>query len=161
MEAALQTQVKTEPVNAFTTAGTEKKKSRPKGAMGSRSCFSCGGPFPHQESSGLQERVKEALSKRMEKNDKMSRKRSAKKRDLRIGDHVLVHNRRSGSKFLLPFEKDPWVVSAIKGTMITAKRNHETINRNILFFKAFHMANGEMERDQIPPQTSLFDDGDE
>ncbi|KAJ1156629.1 hypothetical protein NDU88_009347 [Pleurodeles waltl] len=118
--------------------------------------------IPHvPESSELQEQVKEALSKRVEKNDKISRKRRAKKRNLRIGDHVLVHKRRSGGKFLLPFEKDPWVVSAINGTMITAKSNHETLTRNISFFKTFRMANGEMERDQIPPQTSLFDDGDE
>ncbi|KAJ1173292.1 hypothetical protein NDU88_005128 [Pleurodeles waltl] len=102
-----------------------------------------------------------ALSKRVEKNDKLSRKRRGKKRDIRIGDHDLVRNRRSGSTFLLLFEKDPWVVSAIKGTMITAKRNQETITRNISFFKTFRMASGGMEMDQISSQTSLVDNGDE
>ncbi|KAJ1113899.1 hypothetical protein NDU88_002139 [Pleurodeles waltl] len=87
------------------------------------------------ESSDLHEQVWKALSKRVEKNDKMQKKRRAKKQNIRIGDHVLVRNRKSGSKFLLQFEKDPWV--------------------------AFCMASGGMETDQIFPQTSLVDDGDE
>ncbi|KAJ1161459.1 hypothetical protein NDU88_001945 [Pleurodeles waltl] len=87
MEAALQKQVKTEPMNVITTAITEKKKS-----------------------TG-------ALSQRLEKNDKMSRKRRAKKRDIHIGDHVLVRNRQSGSKFLLPFEKDPWLGAWLGSTL--------------------------------------------
>ncbi|KAJ1197196.1 hypothetical protein NDU88_001058, partial [Pleurodeles waltl] len=47
MEAALQTQVKVEPVNAVTAAAAEKKKSRQKTTTSSRSCYSCGGLFPH------------------------------------------------------------------------------------------------------------------
>ncbi|KAJ1176919.1 hypothetical protein NDU88_002186 [Pleurodeles waltl] len=44
MDAALQTQVKTEPVNAISTAVTEKKKSRQKGATSSQAFhMSCGG----------------------------------------------------------------------------------------------------------------------
>ncbi|KAJ1093312.1 hypothetical protein NDU88_006417 [Pleurodeles waltl] len=48
MEAALQTQVKVEPVNTVTAAAADKKKSRQKATTSSRSCYSCEGPFPHQ-----------------------------------------------------------------------------------------------------------------
>ncbi|KAJ1103622.1 hypothetical protein NDU88_001043 [Pleurodeles waltl] len=90
----------------------------------------------------------------------MSTKRRAKQRDIRIGDYVLERNRRSGSKFMLPFEKDSWVMSAIKGTMVTAKRNQETITRNISFFKIFHMSGGGMEIEQtLSPAT--VSDGDD
>ncbi|KAJ1091784.1 hypothetical protein NDU88_004899 [Pleurodeles waltl] len=111
--------------------------------------------------SELHDRVREATSKREEINDKMSRKRRAKKRDIHVGDHDLICNRRSGSKFLLPFEKDLWVVSAIKGTTVTAKRKQETVTRNISFFKVFRMAIGGMEMEQNYPPASLFEDGDE
>ncbi|KAJ1130000.1 hypothetical protein NDU88_008359 [Pleurodeles waltl] len=40
----------------------------------------------------------------------MSWKRGAKERDVSVGDLVLVKCRRGGSKFVLPFEKDPWVI---------------------------------------------------
>ncbi|KAJ1139418.1 hypothetical protein NDU88_005791 [Pleurodeles waltl] len=91
----------------------------------------------------------------------MSRKRRSKQRDIRIGDHVLVRNRRSGSKFMLPFENDLWVVSAIKGTMVTAKRNQEIITQNISFFKAFHMSCGGMEMEQNFSPASVVEDDDE
>ncbi|KAJ1203930.1 hypothetical protein NDU88_007711 [Pleurodeles waltl] len=68
----------------------------------------------------------------VEKNDRMSRKRRARERNILVGDHVLVRNRRSGSKFLLPFEKDPWVTC--------------------------RMASGEMETDQFVPPDSLNED---
>ncbi|KAJ1093883.1 hypothetical protein NDU88_006972 [Pleurodeles waltl] len=126
MEAALQTQVKTEPVNAITTAVTEKKKGRQKGATSSQT---------YVFFVVIHFLIKEALSKRAQRNDKMSRKRRAKQRDIRIGDHVLVCNRRSGSTFMLPFEKDPWVVS--------------------------HMARGGMEIEQTFSPATVSDGDDE
>ncbi|KAJ1204707.1 hypothetical protein NDU88_000146 [Pleurodeles waltl] len=48
MEAALQTQVKVEPVNAAAAASVDKRRFRQKTTMSLRSCYSCGGPFPHQ-----------------------------------------------------------------------------------------------------------------
>ncbi|KAJ1208102.1 hypothetical protein NDU88_003491 [Pleurodeles waltl] len=45
-------------------------------------------------------------------------------------------NRRTGSKFLLAFEVEPWRVSAMKGTMITVERQ-ERITRNVSFFKQY------------------------
>ncbi|KAJ1101528.1 hypothetical protein NDU88_006595 [Pleurodeles waltl] len=44
----------------------------------------------------------------------MSGKRRAKQRDIRIGDQVLVRNRQSGSKFMLPLGKDPWVMRDVR-----------------------------------------------
>ncbi|KAJ1101176.1 hypothetical protein NDU88_006248 [Pleurodeles waltl] len=114
--------------------------------------------IPHvQEPSQLYDRVREALSNRENRNDKMSRKRRAKKRDIHVGDHVLVRNRRGGSKFMMPFK---WVLSAIKGTMVTAKRKQETITQNISFFKVFRMADGIREMEQNSPLARSFEDGD-
>ncbi|KAJ1134934.1 hypothetical protein NDU88_001380 [Pleurodeles waltl] len=41
IEAPLQTQIKTDPVNAITTAVTEKKNGQQKGATSSQTCFLC------------------------------------------------------------------------------------------------------------------------
>ncbi|KAJ1200329.1 hypothetical protein NDU88_004153 [Pleurodeles waltl] len=79
---------------------------------------------------------------------------------MHLGDRVFVRNRRGGSKFLLPFEKDPWVVSAIKVTMVTAKRKQMTVTQKISFFKVFHMADGGMETEQNSSPASSFEDGD-
>ncbi|KAJ1207644.1 hypothetical protein NDU88_003034 [Pleurodeles waltl] len=127
-------------------------------SLGTSGGLQCGEP---QQSFKLHDQVRKALSKRVEKNDKMSRKCRAKERNILVGDHVLVRNRGSGSKFLVPFEKEPWVVSAIKGTMVTAKTNQETITRNISFFKTFRKACGEMEMDQVVPLGRLNEDDDD
>ncbi|KAJ1135370.1 hypothetical protein NDU88_001810 [Pleurodeles waltl] len=118
--------------------------------------------IPHvQEGSELHDRVREALSNRERKKDKMSRKRRAKERDICVGDFVLVRNRRSGSKVLLPFEKDPWVVIAKKGTMITARRKHETVTRNISFFKVFRLNSGGMDREPSSPSAIEYENRNE
>ncbi|KAJ1145124.1 hypothetical protein NDU88_011416 [Pleurodeles waltl] len=49
MEVALQKHVKTEPVNAVTTAPLDKKKARPGSSNNIRTCYTCGGPYPHQD----------------------------------------------------------------------------------------------------------------
>ncbi|KAJ1206954.1 hypothetical protein NDU88_002347 [Pleurodeles waltl] len=93
----------------------------------------------------------------------MSRKRGAKERDICVGDMVLVKCRKGGSKFLLPFEKDPWVVSDVKGTMITAKRGPESITRNISFYKKVYasdfpvpidVSSGDQDYDDVMLQSS-------
>ncbi|KAJ1101188.1 hypothetical protein NDU88_006260 [Pleurodeles waltl] len=99
-----------------------------------------GGEFLHPErgvlvGTGAHPGPAALIGTRKNQNDNMSRKRGAKERDISVGDLVLVKCRRGGSKFVLPFEKDPWVVSEVKGTMITATRGQETVTRNILFFK--------------------------
>ncbi|KAJ1129792.1 hypothetical protein NDU88_008157 [Pleurodeles waltl] len=114
-----------------------------------------------QEGSELHDRVRETLSNREKKNAKVSRKWRAKERDIRVGDFVLVRNRRSGSKFLLPFEKDQWVVIAKKGTMITERRKHETVTRNISFFKVFRLNSGGMDSEPSSPSAIEYEYGDE
>ncbi|KAJ1144878.1 hypothetical protein NDU88_011172 [Pleurodeles waltl] len=86
----------------------------------------------------------------------MSRKRGAKEHDIHVGDVVLVKCRRGGSKFVLPFEKDPWVVSDVKGTLITAKRGPESITKNILLFKKIHTSDFQVP---IDTSSSVFDPG--
>ncbi|KAJ1190858.1 hypothetical protein NDU88_000177 [Pleurodeles waltl] len=60
---------------------------------------------------------------------------------------VLVKCRKGGSKFVLPFEKDPWIVSDVKGTMITAKRGSELITQNISFYKKVHASDFQVPLD--------------
>ncbi|KAJ1128023.1 hypothetical protein NDU88_006415 [Pleurodeles waltl] len=117
--------------------------------------------IPHvNEPAKVHDRVSEALSRRKDKNDKAQTKQRARRREINIGDYVLVKNRRGGSKFMLPFEKDPLVMSAIKGTMVTAKRNQETISRNISFFKVFCMPDCEVAMENGSQFASSFE-GDE
>ncbi|KAJ1172703.1 hypothetical protein NDU88_004547 [Pleurodeles waltl] len=96
----------------------------------------------------------------------MSQKRGAKERDICVGDMVLVKCRKGGRKFLLPFEKDPWVVSDVKGTMITAKRGSESITRNISFYKKenasdfpvpIDFSSGDQDYDDVMLQSSGFE----
>ncbi|KAJ1120937.1 hypothetical protein NDU88_009084 [Pleurodeles waltl] len=114
-----------------------------------------------QESSELHDRVREAVPNREKTNEKMLRKRRAKEQDIHVGDFVLVHNPRNRSNFLLPFEKDPWVVSAKKGTMVTARRKHEIVTRDISFFKIFRLDGGGMDKEQSSPSANLCEEGDE
>ncbi|KAJ1113595.1 hypothetical protein NDU88_001837 [Pleurodeles waltl] len=96
----------------------------------------------------------------------MSRKRGAKERDICVGDMVLVKCRKGGSTFLLPFEKDPWVVSDVKGTMITAKRGPESITQNISFYKKVYasdfpvpidVSSGDQDYDDVMLQSSCLE----
>ncbi|KAJ1164958.1 hypothetical protein NDU88_005388 [Pleurodeles waltl] len=86
----------------------------------------------------VEDEVGEALLRRKDRNGKMPQKRGAKERHIRVGNMVLVKCRKGGSKFVLPFEKDPWMVSDVKSTMISAKRGSELITRNIYFYKKVH-----------------------
>ncbi|KAJ1169365.1 hypothetical protein NDU88_001258 [Pleurodeles waltl] len=98
-----------------------------------------GDTIPHvNQSSRVRDKVAEALSRRRSQNDQVSKKLRAKRREVQVGDVVLVRNRRVGSKFLLPFEKD---LEAIKGTMVRAHKGQESITRSISFFKLFRLPN--------------------
>ncbi|KAJ1140189.1 hypothetical protein NDU88_006547 [Pleurodeles waltl] len=48
METALQRQIKTEPVNTVTNAAAENKKTRQKPTASTKTCYMCGGSYPHQ-----------------------------------------------------------------------------------------------------------------
>ncbi|KAJ1210873.1 hypothetical protein NDU88_006235 [Pleurodeles waltl] len=117
----------------------------------------------------LHQKVWKALSRRKDRNDKMSRKRGAKERDICVGDTVLVKCRKGGSKFVLPFQKDPWIVSDVRGTMITAKRGPESITQNILFYKKVYasdfpvpidFSSGDQDYDDVMSQSSGFETND-
>ncbi|KAJ1168632.1 hypothetical protein NDU88_000550 [Pleurodeles waltl] len=109
------------------------------------------------EHNDLHQQVGKALSRRKDSNDKMSRKRGAKERDICVGDMVLVKCREGGSKFLLPFEKDPWVVSDVKGTMITAKRGPESLTQNISFYKKVYASDFPVPMD-VSSEDQDYDD---
>ena len=75
---------------------------------------------------------------REKRNNQASKRRRAKVQNFRVGDQVLIKDRYPGSKFRTPFEKEPWMITHVKGTMIAAQRQHETITRNVSWFKQFH-----------------------
>ncbi|KAJ1145148.1 hypothetical protein NDU88_011440 [Pleurodeles waltl] len=127
-----------------------------------------GNPYPAHKDPWLR-KVGKALSQRKDRNDNMSRKRGAKKCDICVGDTVLVKCRKGGSKFVLPFEKDPWIVSDVRGTMITAKRGPESITRNISFYKKVYasdfpvpidISSGDQDYDDVMLQSSGFETND-
>ncbi|KAJ1214324.1 hypothetical protein NDU88_001943 [Pleurodeles waltl] len=61
MEAALQRQVKTQPVKAVAAARTDKKKMSTK--LSPRTCYKCGEPFPHRGPCPVQEKRYSACNK--------------------------------------------------------------------------------------------------
>ena len=54
----------------------------------------------------------------------------------KVGDHVLVRQ-RTRNKLTSRFDYRPYKIIAIKGTMITARRNDHHITRNCSHFKPF------------------------
>ena len=66
-------------------------------------------------------------------NDKGIQRRRAKRHTIQLGDSVLVKDCHPGSKFHLPFEPNPWTVTGVRGTIITATRNGESVTRNVSF----------------------------
>ncbi|KAJ1091549.1 hypothetical protein NDU88_004668 [Pleurodeles waltl] len=85
-----------------------------------------------------QKQVETRLRQRRVYNERMSRKRRARTRNLIIGDVVLMKNRHPGGKFKTPFESGLWTVTRVKGTLVTATRGSEVVTRNISCFKAYH-----------------------
>ena len=73
-------------------------------------------------------------SKRKGTNEKASRARGAVSSNIVVGDRVIMKDRHPWWKFRTPFEREVWTVVEIKGTMITVKRNHTTVTRNISWF---------------------------
>ncbi|KAJ1216978.1 hypothetical protein NDU88_004576 [Pleurodeles waltl] len=80
---------------------------------------------------------------------------------------VLVKYRKGESKFVLPFEKDPWIVSDVRGTMITAKRGPESITLNISFYKKVYASDFPVpidissgDQDYVMLQSSGFETND-
>ncbi|KAJ1138216.1 hypothetical protein NDU88_004607 [Pleurodeles waltl] len=94
--------------------------------------------IPHHESwkpSPINERKEYA--KRKNSNDGASRRRRARHLDIQEGDAVLIKDRFPGSKFHLPFEEKPLIVTSRQGSMIVAKRGPEQVAWNVSWFKRF------------------------
>ncbi|KAJ1140267.1 hypothetical protein NDU88_006624 [Pleurodeles waltl] len=116
---------------------------------------------PVGEPSAIGDKAEEALHRHSNQNDRIAKKRHVKRRDVHIGDLVLVKNRHPGSKFRLPFLIEQWRVSDMKGTMVTSWEDAETITRNVLFFKLYQQSDPKPEsaKDiQVTGQTGNDDD---
>ncbi|KAJ1200879.1 hypothetical protein NDU88_004700 [Pleurodeles waltl] len=74
-------------------------------------------------------------AKRKEANDKVSRVRRARARDIRIGNQVIIKDRKPGWKFRTPYEPGVWTETGVSGTMVTAEKGSDQVTRNILWFK--------------------------
>ncbi|KAJ1214514.1 hypothetical protein NDU88_002132 [Pleurodeles waltl] len=79
--------------------------------------------------------LKQTQAKRKETNDKVSRGRRARARDIRIGDQVIVKDQKPGRKFRTPYEHGVWIVTGVSGTMMTTERGSDRMTRNISWFK--------------------------
>ena len=62
--------------------------------------------------------------------------KNAKASPLSVGDTVLVKQRRT-NKLSTPFDPQPLIITARKGSMVTASRGRYSITRNVSFFKSF------------------------
>ena len=58
----------------------------------------------------------------------------AKPRDITTGDIILFRQKKC-NKLMTPFNPKPYTVVAVKGTMVTAKRQDHEITRNLSHFK--------------------------
>ncbi|KAJ1130570.1 hypothetical protein NDU88_008921 [Pleurodeles waltl] len=106
---------------------------------------------PRVETHPLSPKQTQAKSK--EVNDKVSRGRRARTRDIRIGDQVIVKDRKPGWKFRTPYEPGLWTVTRVSRTMVTAEKGSDQVTRNISWFKkaTFGEISGDQEvEDQFP-----------
>lgn len=63
------------------------------------------------------------------------------KLDLKVGDWVLLKQKKT-NKFKSFYEADPYRVTAVKGTMITATSQTKVVTRNSSFYKKIALGNG-------------------
>ncbi|KAJ1155296.1 hypothetical protein NDU88_008027 [Pleurodeles waltl] len=121
-----------------------------------------GDTIPHvRELSVVRDQAAVALYQCSAKNDRISRKRRTQRSDIRIGELALLRNRHPGNKFRLSFEIEPWKVSEVKGTMVTARNDNETITRNILLLKLFRQPDTEPEKVKDVQPTDQVDPDDD
>ena len=73
--------------------------------------------------------------KRRITNEKASHTRRAAVPSLVVGEQVVVKDRHPGWKFRTRFEQEPWTVTRVKGTMVTATRHNQSVTRNVSWFK--------------------------
>ena len=107
----------------------------------------------HNDDNELRYRDESAKSKMKEYADQ---RRHAKTHNFAIGDTVLVHIPKQNK--LSPFyNPQPYQITHIKGTMVTAERQGHTITRNASFFKKF---SGEVSA-KIQQETETADNDDD
>ena len=75
----------------------------------------------------------------MKLNDKLSKEKMTHTSKhspsrLKVGDHVLVKQRRQ-NKLSPPYDPNPYTITDKKGSMVTAQRGHSRIVRNSSFYK--------------------------
>ena len=78
--------------------------------------------------------------------------------DISVGDSVLVKQNKT-HKAMSPFNPSPYVVTNIKGTRITAKRNNHFITRNVSHFKKVRNATNSHTAD-YESDAEIYDDTD-
>ena len=86
------------------------------------------------------------LSLSVEKNKKLSQKQ------LRTGDCVLLKRDKSLKTHQTPHHTNPYEVTQVKGTMITATDGTLTVTRNASYFKKVeHLKNSKDVKPQVEP----------
>ena len=76
----------------------------------------------------IQAQQKDAAAKTKQK-EYADRHRRAKNREYKMGDKVLIHQKTTTTK--PPYDPDPYTVTQIKGTQITATRRGQQMTRNM------------------------------
>ena len=76
----------------------------------------------------IQAQQKDAAAKTKQK-EYADRHRRAKEREYKVGDKVLIHQKKTTTK--PPYDPDPYTVTQIKGTQITSTRRGQQMTRNV------------------------------
>ncbi|KAJ1082381.1 hypothetical protein NDU88_002549 [Pleurodeles waltl] len=71
--------------------------------------------------------LRQTQAKRKEVNDKTSKRRRAMVKDIRVGDQVIIKDRKPGWKFRTPYEV--WTVTGVSGTMVTAEKGSDRVTQ--------------------------------
>ena len=90
------------------------------------------------------QKLQDATNQQAKKNDQEAKhkmkeyadkRNHAVRRNLNVGDSVLVKKEGKGNKLSTPFEPEPYVITSKKDSMVTAKSSKKSITRNASFFK--------------------------
>ena len=73
-------------------------------------------------------------------------KNHAKDHSFQVGDTVLVRQKKQ-NKLTSAFSPIHYVITQVKGSMITAKRDNHYITRNCSFFKHIQITKNKTDRD--------------
>lgn len=109
-------------------------------------------------------RFEDIAKKDEEMKEKMKRiedaKNNAVKVNLQVDDRVLVKQKVS-RKSETPYKPEPYQVTDINGTMITARNNNHKITRNVSYFKKVSENCGKMEPKREEMDSDVTDDDEE